>query len=228
MLRPFLCTIVLIISAVSYTPQQQILLSIIIASLFHVFGFFSVAIFAKLMSVFCIPILFIHTVINANFEITNYIYFLPVRGDGFRFSLEVIGGISLITTTAMSWYSIPRDKFIDLLIYLRMPISILTTASISISIIHQIPRYANQIIIAQKSRGLSPKSSIFARLRGVFFVILPLISRLIHESETRAICLVSRGFGSRKMSFRRFPITDARDSLLCLIVASIGAACLAI
>lgn len=166
---------------------------------------------AILISVFCMPLFLIHGLFNGQYAKDAELFGVDVRTAGFAFAHQISARIAVFVAIAVAWYELPGDYVIDAFARLRLPTVATVILAQGISIIHQIPRLAVSILLAQQSRGLKTGPGVLARLKALPAVILPLVSKLLIDAEPRAVALSSRGFASGPMSTPPVRLASAAD-----------------
>lgn len=61
-------------------------------------------------------------------------------------------------------------------------------------------RRAENVFLAQRARGIAAGPSLFAKVRALPSVILPVVLNALGEADVRAVLLASRGFGAGEMT----------------------------
>ena len=92
---------------------------------------------------------------------------------------------------------------------------------VAISSIHFLREKADEISVAQKLRGFSPKGSIFDRIKSINVVVIPLLICSIRYSTEVGATLELKGFSSKKrMNYFTLHLSTL-DKFLCLLAMSI-------
>lgn len=151
---------------------------------------------AKWMLPFVVPLFLIHGVINPGFAETGRIAgLIPVRADGLSFASLVSLRVVAITFVASYWAAVPANHLVDAFIQWRAPLRLVVLASQAIAVGQYIGRRANQVLLAQRARGIPVGPGFLARARAFPTIIVPVISSALLDADVRAHCLVTRGLG---------------------------------
>ena len=160
-----------------------------------------VASMIRLSLTFVIPVLLIHGVLNPQFPVTTKILdFIPLRQDGFTFGSHVATRVIVIFVLGALWLSIDRDKFVNDLISLRVPLPVVLLCSQAVAVASTMQRRAHAIYDAQQARGIKVGPGVFTRISALPKVMLPLFVAVISDAYARADILATRGFGSGPIS----------------------------
>lgn len=176
-----------------------------------------------LVAFFCIPMFLIHSLLNVQFPKDKEFLGLAIRSDGILFAYAITSRIAIFVAIALSWYQLQSDYIIDAFARLRFPVLFIAITAQGISIINQIPRHVQGILLAQQSRGIKTGPGVLARLKALPTVVLPLISKLLIDTEARSVALVSRGFASFPMSTPTVRLTSPLDLFLGVLSCVGGA-----
>lgn len=178
-----------------------------------------VARFLYLLGTFAVPLLIIHGLFNAQFELDGNWLGIEYRSSGLRFGYDLSSRIAIFVAAALSCLELSRAYVVDVMAATRLPMSFAVVTAQALSLVNEIPRVARAVLLAQRSRGVLTGPGPIRRLRALPAIMLPLISRLLSEAEPRSLALVSRGFGAARMSAPPTRLVTGRDVLFLPVLA---------
>jgi energy-coupling factor transporter transmembrane protein EcfT len=165
---------------------------------------------------FFIPLLFIHAILNPQFEVTHYIWLLPIRQEGILFSLDVYSNLSVYLSLAICWWYVDRDYMVDWLAARNIPFFLLGLIMQASAMVPIVEKRGLAVLKAQTARGIATGPNLFYRIKSFPTIILPVITSLINDAEQRSIVLWSRGFGKHKFVSRKIPFGESSDIIWIL------------
>ena len=142
---------------------------------------------------------------------------------GLTFILRLV---NMVTLTLLLLSTTSLDHFITLFTKLRMPRTLAVVITTAIRFVPELDRKREQIITAQRARGIAPdRGGRLRKFRARVAVMVPLIVNAILVADQLTMALMNRGFGYRNrwtvIDYLKFKPSDYLILALCL--AGLGA-----
>lgn len=119
-----------------------------------------------------------------------------------------------LTTMAASFVwvvaALPPPRLVEAMVAAGWSASVAYLFAATLSAVPLFKARAQQLMDAQRCRGLSPRGGLIRRLRALRALALPLILSALHEVDERALALETRGLAP---GIRRTPLAPPPDRL---------------
>lgn len=172
-----------------------------------------------------VPLVIIHAVLNPAYPVSAYLPAgVPLRLDGLWFSLSVVADLSLLFVLAGAWLALDRDRVVAWLASRRLPTWLVMIGAQSVAVAMLAQRRAHAVHLAQRARGVPVGPGLWARLRALPSLVLPVIVALVVDAERRAAALSARGFGSVPMRLPWVPPIARSELRAVTLGAAVAAA----
>ncbi len=152
---------------------------------------------------FVLPLVAIHGVLNSAYPVTSLLLdAIPVRSEGVEFGYDVAVRVVILSIVGAYWLSVDRDEFVEALLRLGLPASLIMIAMQGLVMARQLQHRIDAVYQAQRARGIPVASSFLKRLRSFPALLVPVVVGTLVEAEARVPVLLSHGYG-RKEPIRR-------------------------
>lgn len=173
---------------------------------------------------FAIPLAIVHGVLNPAFPVAEKLFdFIPVRPSGLWFAASVSLRILILTVIVVIWRDVDADRLLRESIRARLPLSVVVIVAVASANLHLLGSKIQVVYLAQQARGVAAGPSLFARIRALPRVVIPVIASTITEGHARGLVMTNRGLGNARLSVR--PSTERTIGRDLQWIASGAATC---
>lgn len=148
-----------------------------------------------------LPLIVIHSFFNPTFPVTSQLWgTIPFRSDGIVHAINSGSKLMSLMIAAVLWRYVDAQRLFNWLVLLKCPVAFLVMFGQSHGMLILLRRRAENVFLAQRARGIAAGPGIFAKVRALPSVILPVVLNALGEADVRAVLLASRGFGAGVMT----------------------------
>lgn len=120
---------------------------------------------------------------------------ITATGEGLSFAIEILARIAAISGAVTLFYLTTKPSELVLDLERRgVPARLAFVANASVQTVPAMAERAQQIIAAQRARGLDTEGSAWKRIKGIVPIVGPVMLGSISEVEERSMTLEARAF----------------------------------
>lgn len=154
----------------------------------------------RFMFVFSLPIALSALLVNLFFfpgaqTVLLRIGPITATAEGLSFAIEILARIAAISGAVTLFYLTTKPSELVLDLERRgVPPRLAFVANASVQTVPAMAERAQQIVAAQRARGLDTEGSVWKRIRGIVPIVAPVMLGSISEVEERSMTLEARAF----------------------------------
>lgn len=168
---------------------------------------------------FAVPLTVVHGILNPNYAVSeNVCGGIPLRLDGVAYALLISLRILIFSCAVMTWRFVDPDRLMREAVHLRLPRSLVVTLAVAMASMTMVHNRIGTVYLAQQARGLSSGPGLFARVRALPSVVVPVVVATLLEGSARGELMATRGLGTTGLNMVLLePVVVVRDVVLILL-----------
>lgn len=146
---------------------------------------------------FALPLAVVHGILNPYYSASWHLFgWVPLRPDGFFYSLFISLRILILSTAAVAWRFVDADRLMREAVHAGLPRSVIVTLSVAIATMRVVPAKIKAVYLAQQARGMPSGPGLGARIRALPSVVIPVIVATLVDGSSRGTLMLNRGLGT--------------------------------